>query len=513
LITPLRLGFLGSLMVSKGPHVLLEALGRLPPGSATVDLFGAYTPYHGDDRYRETLAPLMSRPGVRARGAVPHDRVPEALASIDVLVVPSIWPENSPLVIQEAFLAGVPVVASRIGGIPEAVADGVSGLLFAPGDSEALARCVSRLLNEPELLPALRRGIPPVRSLDEDVGLTRSFYLDRGSAPEPGSARGDPAVDLPEHPRLAAVVLNFRTPDDTLLAVRSLRASRRHIDTIIVVDNSPGGSGGLPGSDRVDDLRRVLEDVWTEITYLPTERNLGFSGGMNVGIREALAKGADRVMLVNSDVIVPPDCVERLEEGLEAPGAGIVGPIVLSRSAPDLVASLGMSYSPATGRMRHRGFGRRVEYSDRQSRTVVDGVSGCLMLVRRDVFVAAGLLDEEFFFGFEDLEFCLRARRAGFTTAIAGRAAAFHEGGRSIGAASVRRFYFAARNHLLVARRAVPASSRTRFAGQALSIVMLNVGHALVSPGASLPARLGAVARGTRDFLRGRFGADSETGV
>ena len=130
----LRLGFLGSLMVSKAPHVLLEAVGRLPRGAVSVDLFGSYSAYHGDDRYRHQLEPLLKQDGVMVHGAIAHDRVAQALSSIDVLVVPSIWPENSPLVIQEAFLAGVPVVASRIGGIPEAIDDGRNGLLFRAGD-------------------------------------------------------------------------------------------------------------------------------------------------------------------------------------------------------------------------------------------------------------------------------------------------------------------------------------------------------------------------------------------
>lgn len=171
-----RLGFLGSLMISKAPHVLLEAAALLPAGSVTVDLFGAHSSYHGDQGYRQQLEPLLRRDHVRVHGVIPHDQVPAALAVIDVLVVPSIWPENAPLVIQEAFIAGKPVVASRIGGIPEMVTDGVSGLLFRPGDAVDLSRSITRLLNEPGLLDCLRGGIPAVRHIDEDVRFARSLY-------------------------------------------------------------------------------------------------------------------------------------------------------------------------------------------------------------------------------------------------------------------------------------------------------------------------------------------------
>jgi len=490
----LRLGFLGSLMVSKAPHVLLEALARLPQGAWSVDLFGAYSAYHGDDSYRQQLEPLLRGDGVRVHGAIAHERVAEALASIDVLVVPSIWPENAPLVIQEAFLAGIPVVASCIGGIPEMVSDGKNGLLFRAGDVEDLSRTLARLLDEPDLIDTIRAGIPGVRSINEDVTFARTLYagLKTCTTTDVVQVFG-PASSVK---RCAAVVLNYRTPDETLLAVKSLLASRRPIDDIIVVNN-----------DSSDDTRDALNDVSSKITYVHTGSNLGFSGGTNAGIREALARGADRVLLVNSDVIVPPDAVEHLEQSLDAaPDAGIAGPVVLARSEPDRIASLGMSYAPSTGRMRHRGNGA-IAGPDQPAARRVDGVSGCLMLVKRDVFEAIGVFDEEYFFSFEDLDFCLKARRAGFATVLAGRATVYHEGGQSLGATSPRRFYFAARNHLLLARRAGPSVGRFRFLSRACSIVMLNLAHAVVSPGGSLPARVGAVMHGTRDYVTGRFGS------
>ena len=488
----LRLGFLGSLMVSKAPHVLLEAVGRLPRGAVSVDLFGPYSNYHADDRYRHQLEPLLKQDGVNVHGAIAHDHVAQALSSIDVLVVPSIWPENSPLVIQEAFLAGVPVVASRIGGIPEAVDEGRNGLLFRAGDSQDLARTLTRLLREPGLRDALRSGIPPVRTIEEDAGFARSLYqANLGEAVGP--------------PRLAAVVLNYRTPDDTLLAVKSLLASRRTVQDIIVVDNDDNDDDNCRDSTGRD--REALKRVWSRISYLQTGRNLGFSGGMNVGIRHALARGADRVLLANSDVVVPPDCVTHLEECFDRiPRAGIAGPVVLARSDPGRVASLGMSYTPFSGRMRHRAVGARLADLELPAGSAVDGVSGCLMLVKREVFEVAGLLHEDYFFSFEDLDFCLKARRSGFATVLAGSATVYHEGSRSIGADTPRRLYFAARNHLLLARRVEPPAGLLAFLGRASWIVLLNLAHAARSNGGSLSARLGAVAQGARDYAAGRFG-------
>jgi GT2 family glycosyltransferase len=297
-------------------------------------------------------------------------------------------------------------------------------------------------------------------------------------------------------------VLNYRTADDTLLAVRSLLASRSSIEDVVVVDNDPSGT-----------CDAVLADVRDQIVYLPLGRNLGFSGGVNTGIAAARSRGATEILLVNSDVIVPPDCLAELRHALaSAPAAGIAAPVVMRRSEPDRVASLGMSYRAATGRMRHAGVGHRLPDQVLPVAEIVDGASGCVMLVKTEVFDAVGMFDEEYFFGFEDLDLCLRAARAGHTTVLAGRAVVYHEGGRSIGARSAERLYFAARNHLRLARRARPDAGRLETVGRGVAIVGLNLVHAMRSPGRPLPIRVAAVFRGTADYLRGRFGSGRTDG-
>ncbi len=487
----LRIGFLGSLMVSKGPHVLLEAAVGLSPGAATVTLFGAHVDYHGDTSYRAALEPLLARSNTRVAGPIAPEDVPRALSEIDVLVVPSIWPENSPLVIREAFLAGVPVVASRIGGIVELIEEGVGGMLFEPGDSADLRRTIQRLIDEPALLAALRSRIPPVRTIQEDIRETRTRYRD---AIEDARSRVHAAR------RISAVVLNYHTPDDTVLAVRSLLASRRRLDRVIVVDNDESAGA----------CARALAPLADAVTYVAAGTNLGFSGGMNVGIRRALESGADAVLLVNSDAIVPPDCVDILERFLFADaGRGIVGPLLRSRTDPGVVESAGMHYNCRTGRMRHHHSGDRVALTHTIAPTIVAGVSGCVMLIRREVFDAIGAFGEDYFFSFEDLDYCLRAKRAGYSTWLEPGAASYHEGSRSIGADSTTGLYFAARNHLLMAT--TNARDPVALTGLARSacIVVLNIAHAL-RPAPSWPhRRVAAVIGGVADFYAGKLGATS----
>jgi hypothetical protein len=244
------------------------------------------------------------------------------------------------------------------------------------------------------------------------------------------------------------------------------------------------------------------------VTYLHTGRNLGFSGGMNVGTRAALDAGADLVILANSDIVVTPDCLERLESMLSSQsGAGIAGPLVLSRAHPDRVASAGIRYNRRSGRMRVLGVGARAADASPAS-SGVDAVSGCLMMVTRGVFDTIGFLDERYFFGFEDLDFCLRARVAGFSTLLAGSAVAYHEGGRSIGQASPRRWYFGARNHLLVASSRGPGEAASARALRLSWVATLSLAHAVTADAGTLRARLGATARGVRDYWSGRYGPD-----
>jgi GT2 family glycosyltransferase len=297
--------------------------------------------------------------------------------------------------------------------------------------------------------------------------------------------------------RLAAVVLNFRTPALTAASVRALQASTRRVDDLLVVDN---GSGD--GSEAA--LRGAVPDV----TILQTGANLGFSGGCNAGIRHVLDRGADLVLLANSDLEVSPGCLGTLEAALAAqPGLGVVGPALVSSAGPPVVESLGIRFSRVTGRLRHRSFGRPPGPVRAGAGGIrpVDAVSGCAMLVKREVFERIGELAEEYFFGFEDVDFCVRARRAGFRTGCVEGAVARHRGAGTIGRRSPRRLYFAARNHLLLARRAAPLPGPLS-ALRGAWIVGLNLAHALFV--AEVPAHAGvrAVAAGVRDYLRGRFG-------
>jgi GT2 family glycosyltransferase len=249
-----------------------------------------------------------------------------------------------------------------------------------------------------------------------------------------------------------------------------------------------------------------LRDLLTGVEILETGANLGFSGGCNVGISRALAGGAEFVLLVNSDAVLHPDTLtELLDAAHRHPDAGILAPVLLSREEPDRVASAGIRFSSATGRMIHRACGQRIGQLPARDLTDVDAVSGCVMLVRSRVFGAIGFFDEEYFFSFEDLDLCLRARAAGFRVVLVDGAVAYHQGGLSIGRRSPRRVYFATRNHLRLSARVLRSSAAATVLRGAL-IVAWNAAYAITSPDVPTAGGLAAVARGTWHHLTRRYG-------
>jgi glycosyltransferase involved in cell wall biosynthesis len=166
-----RFAFVGSLVRHKGVHVLLEAF-RTMPEDATLDVHG---PLHYDPAYTAALRHLAAHPGIRFAGAAAPECVPRLLAGVDALVVPSIWQENSPLTVHEAFLAGVPVVASRLGGHAELLAGG-GGLLYDADDPADLAAKLRRLYDEPGLARRLAASAPAVKTMQDHVAELHEFY-------------------------------------------------------------------------------------------------------------------------------------------------------------------------------------------------------------------------------------------------------------------------------------------------------------------------------------------------
>lgn len=167
-----RIGYVGGISHQKGIHCLIAAANRLPK-RASIYIYGDTTIFPG---YVEELREAATHPGVRFMGILARDALWPAMGALDVLVVPTLWYETYSLVVQEAFAAGLPVVASRIGVMPDVVEDGVNGRLFSPGDADDLHAVLLELMEHPEKVAALRANLPPVTPMDSHVAELEDFY-------------------------------------------------------------------------------------------------------------------------------------------------------------------------------------------------------------------------------------------------------------------------------------------------------------------------------------------------
>jgi glycosyltransferase involved in cell wall biosynthesis len=171
-----RFAFMGTLLPSKGPHILIKAFNRIGRTNAELKIYGSDRVYKGFESYLKSIKKACGNKNIHFMGGYKNEDIGSILSEVDVLVVPSIWYENAPLVIQESFLAQTPVIASRVGGIPELVTDGVNGLLFNPADIQDLTGKINYVIDNPEVINEFKKKMPPVKSIEKNAGEMEEIY-------------------------------------------------------------------------------------------------------------------------------------------------------------------------------------------------------------------------------------------------------------------------------------------------------------------------------------------------
>lgn len=172
---PLRVGYLGQIAWHKGIHVLLEAVRRIPETRLEVKVYGNTERFPGYTAQLKRIIAGDQRISL-AGSYSGYEEEARVLRDLDVVVVPSLWYENSPNVILESFAQRIPVIASDLGGMAELVQHEKNGLLFEVGNAEDLARQIQRLCVEPGLQPRLQAGIGPVKRVSEEIDELELVY-------------------------------------------------------------------------------------------------------------------------------------------------------------------------------------------------------------------------------------------------------------------------------------------------------------------------------------------------
>lgn len=172
---PVLLAYIGRIAPVKGLLVLLKAMAQLPREAYRLAIYGATDPR---DPYFRLCQQFIQDNCLQAsfRGVVPRRDITAALQQSHVLCLPSLFSEMAPLVIQEAFFAGIPVLGTDVAGISEWVRHGQNGLLFPFGDHEALGRLLSGLLEQPQALVSLRKNVVPPESFAAVGQATLALY-------------------------------------------------------------------------------------------------------------------------------------------------------------------------------------------------------------------------------------------------------------------------------------------------------------------------------------------------
>jgi len=230
---------------------------------------------------------------------------------------------------------------------------------------------------------------------------------------------------MAEHslPFVVVLVLAWNRREDTLRCLESLQRLTYPRYRLLLVDN---------GSN--DGTLAAVAERFPEVKCIANPRNLGFAAGCNVGLRHALAQGADCVFIANNDTVVAPDLLDQVVAAAAPADVGMVAPLIYYEADPRRIWSAGAGRNPLTLEMSGNLRGRpdMDNWPDVIER---EYLVGCGLLLKRELLERVGLFDPRFFMYYEDMDLCLRARAAGLRLLVAPRARMWHRVAVSSGGA------------------------------------------------------------------------------
>jgi GT2 family glycosyltransferase len=250
-------------------------------------------------------------------------------------------------------------------------------------------------------------------------------------------------------PKVSVITVNYNQTQVTLECLRSLNQQDYKELEIIVVDNA----------SKEDPAQQILAEFPT-VRYIPSDRNLGFAGGNNLGV--AVAQG-EYLFFINNDTELTNTCIDRLSNFLdEHPGCGAVSPLICyfkeGAAGEDIIQYAGMTpVSKTTARNTTLGSGS-LDKGQYSVPTETAYVHGAAMMVPKHVVEEVGTMAEHFFLYYEELDWCERIKRAGYGVWIDPRAKIYHKESASVGQSSPLKTYFLNRNRILFVARNYPAS-------------------------------------------------------
>ncbi len=298
-----------------------------------------------------------------------------------------------------------------------------------------------------------------------------------------------------DSPRVLIIVLNWNGGDDTLACLASLAQLDYPAVAVLVVDN---------GSTDASVAAIRAAHPWVRL--IETGTNLGYAGGNNVGLRDALGQGFDYALLLNNDTEVAPDFLTQLVAVCEQDATvGAAGPkIYLHDRLTTLWSAGGVIGWRDGGRTMMRGL-NQPDMGQFDVLQEIDYAPGCAVLVRRQALLDAGLLDERFGMYYEETEWCVRIRRAGWRIVYVPTSRVWHKVRLDRQDWSPAITYYMARNRLLFLRL-TRASFTTWLQAAVFQDLRTWLSWRLRPKWRGRAAQRRALCHAWGDFLRGRFG-------
>lgn len=464
----LRVVFLGFHNFYKGLHVLAEALeGMTAAAAARIELHVFARDVSGIEPRLRALGTRLA--GVRIQDGYRPEDLPSVLRGKDVGVVPSVWWDNGPQTVMEFMACGLPVIGADLGGIPDLVRRGENGWLFPGNDASGLAGVLQAIVEDGAGFQRIAGGVRVPKGMRAHTGEMEAAY--RRMLGESGQNAAVRAEVRAERPRVLAVIPTCDRVDDVMRAVRAVWG-QVGVDAFIqvaVVDNGseaanverliarlqPTGQWMNASTDAGAPLLNPSEgtphgvEVADGVVLIRNAANLGGTGGFNAGLAWAskvfalTAGGNERglrrpggrdeyVWLVDDDAEPAPDALgHMLRAARSAPEIGLVGARSVDPADPEMTieatafyfdeASGNLSDSPPAGHAMEephaqwvgRAGGTRGRHNY-WGTLETDSAPACCLLVKAEVIERVGLWDGRYFVYEDDVDWCLRARRAGF---------------------------------------------------------------------------------------------------
>lgn len=220
--------------------------------------------------------------------------------------------------------------------------------------------------------------------------------------------------------KTAVVILHFGDKKETYNCLKSVGKIKGENIKIFVVDN---------GTNAIKE--KELKKSSKKAVLIKSKINLGFAGGMNLGIRRAVRENFNYVLLLNNDLVVSQDLIKELLKSFKNSSAGIVGPIITYNNDLNKIWFAGGSLNKIFCFTRHPKMNEKIDVSIKSG--YVDFITGACVMIKKEVFKSIGLFDDEYFLYWEDVDFCFRAQKAGFNSYLSNKPLAAHNVSASAG--------------------------------------------------------------------------------